>query len=747
MAPTVKNAFCEGEVGMTKGLRFGLGSGLVFGLMTAAHATDPLSLVTNHATVLACTDCAVPGMPLFTTFGSSMSFPMLAEDGSVYFMSNMAGPTITAANSRALFQGTTPAGLSVVVQWSDPAPGLPGLSLINNAGTSGISSEALKISPDGRSLFTSRLTNAGHNLSTTNDTALFGGFAGSLGLVAREGDAAPGTSGALFGEFIPPSGNNFILTQFDGINRNGRVMFYAQLAGGDVVGTTNDFAMYTGTPGALTIVVRKGDVMLPGITAADFSGNNLMIGDRILYNLRLSGAGVTTANDDSIWLYTPGSGNALVLREGSPAPGTTGAMFSGVPVMSVNAVTGDGRFEFVTSVAGGDTTAANDQAIYLADTTGAVALLARKGSPAPGTDAMFRGFSPFFSSVNNAGVGIFQATLIGGTEDSTNDNGIWAGTPGSLSLVARAGITPIPGSNGSVCNMIVSLHMAFSDFGFVQVCDLVGPDVFPGHNSKAVVGWAPAKGLFLVFRQGQDLEIAPGISRPQIQAGGLLQFNNSDGAALGLSHTGQVAMTVSLDPGTSIATVDLNCYPSTDYYQDADGDGHGDPATEFNVCAGGVAPPGYITTSGDCLDSNPSALGSTTEICNGIDDDCNGRIDDGVPHPTGVLTVTMAKSLGNTTMSWNAVPNAIQYDIISGDLGELRTAGGHYTNLTQSQCYSNDLAGTSTFTGSNPAPGNGQFFLMRAVGCTGIGPYDEGIPSQVRARDQELGASLYQCPN
>ena len=77
--------------GMTKGLRFGLGSGLVFGLLAAAHATDPLSLVTNHATVLACTDCDVPGMPLFTTFGSEMSFPMVADDGTVMFLTNMAG--------------------------------------------------------------------------------------------------------------------------------------------------------------------------------------------------------------------------------------------------------------------------------------------------------------------------------------------------------------------------------------------------------------------------------------------------------------------------------------------------------------------------------------------------------------------------------------------------------------------------------------------------------------------------------
>jgi hypothetical protein len=221
----------------------------------------------------------------------------------------------------------------VVAQWSDAAPGLPGLSLINNAGTSGFTSAGLRIGPDGRSLFTSKLTNAGNDLPAANDTGLFGGFAGSLILVAREGDAAPETSGALFGDL------DGLAIQFSGINRNGRVMFPAPLVGGDVVGTTNDFAIYTGTPGALKIVVRKGDTMLPGPVKAaafsgysgQFSGNNQMSGDRILYNLRLAGAGVTTANDESLWLYTPGPGNALLLREGNPAPGTAGAVFSSSP--------------------------------------------------------------------------------------------------------------------------------------------------------------------------------------------------------------------------------------------------------------------------------------------------------------------------------------------------------------------------------------------------------------------------------
>jgi hypothetical protein len=724
---------------MTKGLRFGLGSGLIFGVLAAARA-EPLSLVTNHGVVLACADCDVPGMPAGTTFGSSMSQPMLAEDGTVLFLSNLAGSTITAANNRALFQGTTFADLSVVARWSDPSPGLPGLRLLNNANNSAFGSNGLRFSPDGRILFPSRLTNSTNNLPTTNDTGLFGGFAGSLVLVAREGNPAPATAGAHFGDLINLS------TQFTAINRNGRVLFQAPLVGGDVVGSTNDIAMYTGTPGALTIAVRKGDTMLPGpVKAAAFSGNNLMTNDRILYNLQLSGTGVTTANDESLWLYTPGSGNALLLREGNPAPGTNGAVFRGAFGMSSNGVTGNGRLEFLTSLAGGDVTAANDQALYIADTTGASTLLAREGAPAPGTNATFKGFNQFFSYVNEAGVGVFQATLTGGTVDPANDNGIWAGTPGSLSLVVRAGITPIPGApNGSTCEAVQGHFMAFSAYGFILSCDLAGPNVFTGRNSQALVAWTPTKGLFLVWRQGQDLEIAPGVSRLQTSTGSV-QFGNTDGAALGLSNTGTLGMNVYLDPGVSTATVDLNCYPTTDYYLDADGDGHGNPTTEINLCAGGVPPPGHITTAGDCLDSNPSAQGASTEVCNGIDDDCDARIDDGIPQPTGLLTMKMSKFGGSSVLSWVAVPHATTYDAIFGSLQELRSTGG-YQFLSQALCWADDFVGTSMSMPGNPSPGQGQFWLMRATGCTGLGSYDEGVPSQVSARNQEIGASQYQCP-
>ncbi len=70
-----------------------------------------------------------------------------------------------------------------------------------------------------------------------------------------------------------------------------------------------------------------------------------------------------------------------------------------------------------------------------------------------------------------------------------------------------------------------------------------------------------------------------------------------------------------------------SCYS----YVDADGDGYGNPATATPVpCGEGI--PGQVGIGGDCNDANPSIHPGATEICgNGIDDNCNGQIDEGCP--------------------------------------------------------------------------------------------------------------------
>ena len=63
------------------------------------------------------------------------------------------------------------------------------------------------------------------------------------------------------------------------------------------------------------------------------------------------------------------------------------------------------------------------------------------------------------------------------------------------------------------------------------------------------------------------------------------------------------------------------------WYIDLDQDGYGDPETEVESCAE-VA--GYIPTGRDCNDDDPSISPAQEELCDGIDQDCDAQVDEGV---------------------------------------------------------------------------------------------------------------------
>lgn len=61
------------------------------------------------------------------------------------------------------------------------------------------------------------------------------------------------------------------------------------------------------------------------------------------------------------------------------------------------------------------------------------------------------------------------------------------------------------------------------------------------------------------------------------------------------------------------------------YYQDFDGDGFGNAGSVVTACS---QPPGYVTDNSDCDDNNASINPAAKESCNGLDDDCDGIVDE-----------------------------------------------------------------------------------------------------------------------
>lgn len=85
--------------------------------------------------------------------------------------------------------------------------------------------------------------------------------------------------------------------------------------------------------------------------------------------------------------------------------------------------------------------------------------------------------------------------------------------------------------------------------------------------------------------------------------------------------------------------IDNNCVggideglPQHTYYLDADNDGYGS-LTSTTTCAV-TAPNGYVTNNTDCDDNNANIHPGATEVCDGVDNNCTGGIDDGLPQFT-----------------------------------------------------------------------------------------------------------------
>ncbi len=59
------------------------------------------------------------------------------------------------------------------------------------------------------------------------------------------------------------------------------------------------------------------------------------------------------------------------------------------------------------------------------------------------------------------------------------------------------------------------------------------------------------------------------------------------------------------------------------YYQDSDSDGQGNVSVTTGGAGICTAPSGYTGNATDCLDTDNTVYSGATEICDGLDNDCN----------------------------------------------------------------------------------------------------------------------------
>ncbi len=176
-------------------------------------------------------------------------------------------------------------------------------------------------------------------------------------------------------------------------------------------------------------------------------------------------------------------------------------------------------------------------------------------------------------------------------------------------------------AKGGDCNdLVASIHP-----GADEICDNID------NNCNGQTDEAGAKGCKIYYKDkdgdgfgdpGDSACLCPSkASKDWIEQAGDCDDTNPD------VHPGVVEVCDNIDNNCNAKIDEEGAQGCTLFYLDVDGDTYG-PATDSKcLCAANSL---YVTDkSGDCDDNNKAVHPGAVEICNNVDDDCNGLTDDG----------------------------------------------------------------------------------------------------------------------
>jgi hypothetical protein len=360
-----------------------------------------------------------------------------------------------------------------VAETGDRAAGLP-------AGISYSAIQPPQVDGSGTFLFESQLQGGSPGQGLT-DSGVFLGHRGALQLVAHVGDPAPGAGGSVWSRLL---GFGQILRS------GGRVAFPGEIAGAD---STHDGGLWAGTVGNLTLVAREGDPA-PGTSVVYASGTryfqdtlHLAMNDSgvVAFRAKLSGTGVTTANDQALFAGTPGA-LSLVARLGSVAPDAGGATFTKPSTESFSApsINASGQILFRGHLAGAGVTPTNAEGLWFGDPAAPV-LGVRAGRAVSGAgipaNSTLLGLGAVPPVLNDAGQILFEAAAFNGMDFA---QAIWVGTPASFVPIVVQG-QPAPGDPQAATFAGTSLALRLNSSGQAAVYGLLSS----GALDWGIFGW------------------------------------------------------------------------------------------------------------------------------------------------------------------------------------------------------------------------------------------------------------------
>jgi hypothetical protein len=372
-------------------------------------------------------------------------------------------------------------------------------------------------------------TISGTGVTSATNSGVWSSSTGTLRLIARAGDAAPG--GSTF--------SNLVATALTGTNTV--VVSYMAVTGS--VTTANDEGIWEGTlEGNLAPVLRSGDTIGGHVLASPFvlaSSQTLLQGQGRAFASNSGDVAIRgTFTDKSTGIVTSiGGTEALAYASGGIAPGTGTATFSAFsdPIINVNDHV---AFE-ATLASGGGVTTANNAGIWAQDSTGTLQLIARTGTTTPG-------FIALSDPVTNS----HDAVAFGGAFKSGSSSvvALYCNSTGTLTNFAQTGQQApgcAPGVKFSAFTLLAlpDAGGATGDGGIVFEATLTGTGVSAANNTGI---WAvDSTGTpQLIVRTGDTLNVASSGTPVYETVSGIFfsGFNGVNaGQALGLADNGDIA--------------------------------------------------------------------------------------------------------------------------------------------------------------------------------------------------------------